>query len=83
MGYAQRIVACPFAIRVGLRLGIKEYRDGGHLREALIGRLGGDAETVVPGVRAWDGAYTSLKITWRGWNSKWKPRLTATNGCVW
>jgi hypothetical protein len=48
------------------RLGIKEYRDGGHLREALIGRLGADAETVVPGIRAWDGAYTSLKITWRG-----------------
>ena len=48
------------------RLGIKEFRDGGHLREALVGRLGDDAETVVPGVRAWDGAYTSLKITWRG-----------------
>ncbi|HEX8834180.1 MAG TPA: trehalase family glycosidase, partial [Abditibacteriaceae bacterium] len=51
---------------LALRLGIKEYRDGGHLREALIGRLGDDAETVVPGVRAWDGAYTSLKVTWRG-----------------
>src|SRR4028118_1888209 len=51
---------------LAFRLGIKEYRDGGHLREALIGRLGDDAETVVPGVRAWDGAYTSLKITWRG-----------------
>ena len=51
---------------LALRLGIKEYRDGGHLREALIGRLGADAETVVPGVRAWDGGYTSLRITWRG-----------------
>jgi hypothetical protein len=51
---------------LAFRLGIKEYRDGGHLREALIGRLGEDAETVVPGARAWDGAYTSLKVTWRG-----------------
>jgi len=51
---------------LAFRLGIKEYRDGGHLREALIGRLGEDAETVVPGTRAWDGAYTSLNLTWRG-----------------
>jgi hypothetical protein len=62
------------------RLGIKEYRDGGHLREALIGRLGDDAETVVPGVRAWDGSYTSLKITWRGVELDIE---TATDGNDW
>jgi hypothetical protein len=48
------------------RLGIKEYRDGGHLREALIGRTGEGDEVVVPGPRSWDGAYTSLEISWRG-----------------
>jgi hypothetical protein len=62
------------------RLGIKEYRDGGHLREALIGRLGQDAETVVPGPRAWDGSYTSLRLTWRGVEIEVE---TATDGEDW
>ena len=51
---------------LAFRLGLKEYRDGGHLREALIGRMQEGAETVVPGPRSWDGAYTSLQMTWRG-----------------
>lgn len=65
---------------LAFRLGIKEYRNGGHLREALIGRLGNDAETVVPGTRAWDGAYTSLKLTWRGVEIEVQ---TATDGDDW
>lgn len=65
---------------LAFRLGIKEYRDGGHLCEALIGRLGDDAETVVPGARAWDGGYTSLKITWRGVELEVE---TATDGDEW
>jgi hypothetical protein len=65
---------------LAFRLGIKEYRDGGHLREALIGRLGDDAETVVPGTRAWDGAYTSLRVTWRGVEIEVQ---TATEGDDW
>jgi len=65
---------------LAFRLGIKEYRDGGHLRESLIGRLGADAETVVPGTRAWDGAYTSLKIMWRGVEIEVE---TATDGEDW
>ena len=65
---------------VAFRLGIKEYRDGGHLQEPLIGRLGNDAETVVPGPRAWDGAYTSLKVKWRGVEIQVE---TATDGSDW
>ncbi|HEX8552262.1 MAG TPA: trehalase family glycosidase [Abditibacteriaceae bacterium] len=65
---------------LAFRLGIKEYRDGGHLREALIGRLGDDAETVVPGLRAWDGSYTSLTLTWRGVELSVE---TATDGEEW
>lgn len=65
---------------LAFRLGIKEYRDGGHLREALIGRLGKDAETVVPGTRAWDGAYTSIQVTWRGVEIEVQ---TATEGEDW
>jgi hypothetical protein len=65
---------------LAIRLGVKEYRDGGHLREALIGRLGHDAEIVVPGTRAWNGAYTSLKLTWRGVEIEVQ---TATQGEDW
>ncbi len=65
---------------LAFRLGIKEYRDGGHLQESLIGRLGNDVETVVPGPRAWDGAYTSLKVAWRGVEISVE---TATDGEDW
>ncbi len=65
---------------LGVRLGLKEYRDGGHLRECLIGRLSDEAETVVPGPRAWNGAYTSLRVTWRGVEIEVE---TATDGEDW
>ena len=48
-----------------LNLGIKEYRNGFMLTEALIGRRGDGAEVIRPGVRSYDGSYTELHITWR------------------
>ncbi len=49
-----------------LNLGIKEYRSGGHLRNALIGRQGEDDESIHPGPHAYDGSYTELNLKWRG-----------------
>jgi len=49
----------------GISLGIKSYATGRCLREALIGRKGKDDEIVVPGPRSYDGAYTSLELTWQ------------------
>ncbi|WP_391571363.1 trehalase family glycosidase [Cohnella sp.] len=48
-----------------VKLGIKEYREGGFLAEALIGRQGKDQEVVRPGLRSYDGAYTELTLQWR------------------
>jgi len=48
-----------------LHLGIKEYRSGCFLGEALIGRRDADAEKIHPGLRSYDGAYTELRITWK------------------
>lgn len=50
---------------LALQLGIKEYRSGFYLGEALIGRQGEDVETVYPGLRTYDGGYTELRITWK------------------
>jgi hypothetical protein len=66
-----------------IRLGIKEYRDGGHLREALIGRTGEGDEVVVPGPRNWNGAYTSLEITWRGVHFRVESATQTASGSVW
>lgn len=56
-------VLLPGALAVSL--GIKEYRDGGYLREALIGRQGNNDEIVRPGLRSYDGTYTELTVQWR------------------
>ena len=48
-----------------LHLGIKEYRSGCFLGEALIGRRDAEAEKIHPGLRSYDGAYTELRITWK------------------
>ena len=47
-----------------LTLCIKEYRDGGYLREAFIGRQTKGAEEVFPLAHSND--YTALQIRWRG-----------------
>ena len=45
-------------------LGLKTYRTGCCLREALIGRKGKGDEVIWPGPHAYDGAYTSLELEW-------------------
>ena len=54
--------------RFAVDLGIKRhaYLEEDHLREALIGRSGDDAEKVRPGVHAADGSYLRLSLHWRG-----------------
>ena len=47
-------------------LGVKEYRNGQYLHEALIGRQGQEEERIHPGPRTYDGRYTELNIKWRG-----------------
>jgi hypothetical protein len=44
---------------LAINLGIKEYRNGQHLREIVKGHI-----NVVPGLRSYDGAYTDLTLTW-------------------
>lgn len=56
-------VLMPFGFAV--TLGIKEYRDGQHLTEALIGRQGAEDEVIHPGLHAYDDSYTSLNLKWR------------------
>jgi hypothetical protein len=51
---------------LAINLGIKEYRNGHFLEEALIGRPGDGAEKVLPGPRSHDGSYAELQVTWRG-----------------
>ncbi len=46
-----------------LNLGIKEYRQGGYLKEALMGRRGHEA--IAGGPHAYDGSYTELSLRWR------------------
>jgi putative isomerase len=48
-----------------LNLGIKEYRSGGYLKEALIGRMGKEDEVIYPGPHAYNGSYTELRLVWR------------------
>jgi putative isomerase len=48
-----------------IRLGVKDYASGSYLAEALVGRHGNDVESVKPGLRSIDGAYTELELTWK------------------
>jgi putative isomerase len=49
-----------------VNLGIKEYRQGQYLKEALIGRFGEQEEKIHPGAHAYDGSYTELNLKWQG-----------------
>lgn len=56
---------------LALNIALKEYRDGGYLKETLIGRFANpnepDAtETVLPGLHTADSSYTALEVRWRG-----------------
>lgn len=48
-----------------INLGIKEYRSGHYLKEALIGRQGDGDEKIHPGMHAYDGSYTELNLKWQ------------------
>ena len=48
-----------------ISLGVKSYSTGQCLRESLIGRKGKNDEIIVPGLRSYDGTYTSLELTWQ------------------
>jgi putative isomerase len=50
---------------LALNLAIKEYRSGGYLKEALIGRFGEEDEQIHPGMHAYDGSYTELNLKWK------------------
>ncbi len=56
---------------LAMNLCIKEYSDGGYLRESLIGRFPEPTrrtphEVLFPGDHALDDSYTSMKLTWCG-----------------
>ena len=51
---------------LAINLCLKEYREGGYLKEALIGRQGKGDEQIRPGPHAYDGRYTELVVEWRG-----------------
>jgi hypothetical protein len=48
-----------------INLGMKEYKDGDYLKEALIGRFEEDAVRIHPGYHTYDGSYTELKLWWK------------------
>src|SRR3954470_8723232 len=52
-------------IRLGLKRNSSENSDA-YLGSALIGRQGKDDEQVFPGPHTYDGAYTELRLSWRG-----------------
>lgn len=58
-----------------INIGVKEYREGDFLAEALLGRpekganvqrMESGIEEVFPGAHALDGSYTQILIKWRG-----------------
>jgi putative isomerase len=49
-----------------INLGVKEYKNGDYLKEALVGRLESESEQVHPGFRSFDGSYTELHLEWKG-----------------
>ncbi len=61
-----RYVLLPDGLAVNLGLKRHRYLEEDHLTEALIGKREEGAEVVRPGIRAVDGSYQRLEITWRG-----------------
>jgi len=49
-----------------INLCIKEYAGRRYLKEALIGRHGEEDERIVPGLHAYDGSYSELRLQWQG-----------------
>ncbi|MGA2538948.1 MAG: trehalase family glycosidase [Terracidiphilus sp.] len=67
------------AIHVGLKHNTTVSGDA-FLGEALIGRQAHGAEEVFPGPHAWDGAYTDLRIAWKG--HSWRIQSARDGGDV-
>ena len=61
-----RYVLLPDGLAVNLGLKRHAFLEEDHLAEALIGKREEGAELVRPGIRAADGSYQRLEITWRG-----------------
>ena len=61
-----RYVLLPGGLAVNLGLKRHAFLEEDHLAEALIGKREEGAELVRPGIRAADGSYQRLEITWRG-----------------
>ena len=59
-----RYVLLPDGLAVNLGLKRHRYLEEDHLTEALIGKREEGAELVRPGIRAVDGSYQRLEITW-------------------
>jgi putative isomerase len=65
---------------IAVNLGFKHYAGGDYLKEALIGRRGEHDEQIHPGLRTYDGAYTDLRLSWKG--CTWRVQ-TAAAGDEW
>jgi putative isomerase len=59
------LLPAGLAIHVGLKHNTTLWGDA-FLPDALIGRMGHDAEEVFPGAHTWDGSYTDLRVSWKG-----------------
>ena len=66
-------VFMPFGFAINI--GIKEYQEGGHLAETLLGRLSepkhaqkmnDGVEEVLPGAHSLNGDYTMITVKWKG-----------------
>src|SRR3569833_1254450 len=60
-------VLLPYGLQI--RLGVKKAsaeNTDAFLPTALIGRKGAGDETIFPGPHSYDGAYTELRLAWRG-----------------
>ncbi len=61
-----------------LNLCVKEYRDGGYLRETLVGRQGEGDEEAFPGPHGF--GYTSMRVAWRG--LEWTVETGTESDCL-
>jgi putative isomerase len=59
------LLPAGLAIHVGMKHNTTLWGDA-FLPDALIGRMGHDAEEVFPHAHAWDGSYTDLRVSWKG-----------------
>lgn len=62
---AQVLLPYGLELRLGVKKATSENADA-FLPTALIGRRGAEDEQVFPGPHAYDGAYSALKLSWRG-----------------